>query len=98
MSTTRKMNLIEFVNYSANATTKDLHAVVEKRALRQIVVKIRVLRQVPDALMHAHVANVVTENLRGAIGGKDQTHQQLERCSFAGAVCAEKPEDLSAVD
>src|SRR5689334_404094 len=78
--------------------TEDLRAVVEKLARSQIVVKIRILRQVTDALMHADLADVVTEDARAAVSRKDQTHEQLERRGFTRSVGAEKPEDLSTVD
>ncbi len=42
--------------------------------------------------------NVAAEDSRAAGRGKDQTHQELQRGRFTGAVCAQETEDLSGVD
>src|SRR5260370_13146881 len=79
-------------------TAKQLTAVIEKLSRGQVIVEVWILRQVTDARMHRNVADVTIENASSAVGGKDQTHQELERGRLARAVRAEKPKNLMRLD
>jgi len=65
---------------------------------RQVVVEIRVFRQISDAPPHVEAADGPSQNLGTARGREDQLHQQLESRGLARAVGAEKPKDLTALD
>src|SRR5262249_30141685 len=72
---------------------------VDEELLRgQVVVEVRVLRQVTDAPLDGNVAERPAEDLAAARGRKHQLHQQLQRRRLAGAVGAEKAEDLAGRD
>src|SRR5262249_6196348 len=56
----------------------------------QVIVEVRVLRQVADAPLDVEVANRPAEDFRSPARRIDQLHQQLERCRLAGAVRTEE--------
>jgi hypothetical protein len=48
--------------------------------------------------MHADVLNVVAQDPGAARGRKHQPHEELEGGRLAGAVSAQKTEDLTVID
>src|SRR5205807_1129057 len=78
--------------------SEKLGAVIQKFARGQVVVEVRIFRQVTDARMHRDVADVAPGDARGARGRINQTHQKLQRRRLAGAVRAEEAEDLAALN
>jgi len=74
-------------------------AVISEQLLgAQVVVEVRVLREVSDALPHGDVADGTSEDLGAPARRKDELHEQLERRGLAGAVGTEKPENVTADD
>ena len=72
--------------------------VVEQFLGGQVVVEGRVLGQETEAPFHTQIADRTAEDAGVATGGEDQLHQQLDCRALAGAVGAEKAEDLALVD
>ena len=64
----------------------------------QVVVEVRILRQVADAPLDRQIAERPPQNLGAAGGRKHQLHQQLQRRRLAGAVRSEESEDLALAD
>ena len=62
---------------------------------REVIVEVRVLRQVTEAALRGEVARRTPEDARLAGRRKHQLQQQLQRRRLAGAVRTEKPEDLA---
>ena len=72
--------------------------VVEQLLGGQVIVEVRVLRQVADAPADGDVTERPAEDLGVAAGGKHQLHEQLQRGGLAGAVRTEKAEDVAGRD
>ena len=64
----------------------------------QVVVEVRVLRQVADPALDGQIAERPPENLGAAAGREHQLHEQLQRRRLARAVRAQKSEHLSLAD
>ena len=65
---------------------------------REVVVEVRVLGKVADALPRRDVANRPAQDLGTARRRENQLHQQLERRRLTGAVGTEEAEDLARLD
>ena len=73
--------------------------VVEVLARRQVVVEVRVLRQVADALAPARIVERAARGAgRSPASGEDEAHQDLQRRGLARAVRPEVAEDLAPRD
>ena len=83
---------------SAARIAEERAEVFEQLLRRQVIVEVRVLRQVSDPALDLDVADRPAEDLGAARGREDQLHQQLERRGLAGAVRTEKAEDLALPD
>src|ERR1043165_3867346 len=75
-----------------------LRAIVQKLARSQVIVEVRIFGKVADARVHLHVVDVSPEDARAPRGWIDETHQELQRSRFPGAVRAEKAEYLAALN
>ena len=72
--------------------------IIEQLARGQVIVEIRLLRQIADLAVHAHVVDRPAAHARRARGREDQPHQQLQRRRFSGAVGPEKSENFALLD
>src|SRR5262249_52775677 len=64
----------------------------------QVVVEVRILRQVPDATFRRQRTGRLAQKLRASRGGKHELHEKLESGGLASAVWTEKAEDFARLD
>ena len=64
----------------------------------QVVVEVRVLRQIADPALDGQVAERPPQNFGAAAGREHELHEQLQRGRLARAVRTEKSEDLALAD
>src|SRR5690606_17582429 len=62
-----------------------------------IVVEVRILGEIAGATLRPAIAHGGAEDSRGAAGGKDEPHQDLDRRGLARTVGSQKPEDLAGL-
>ncbi len=83
---------------SAAGVAEECPEVLEQLFGRQVIVEVRVLRQVPDSALDLDVAHRPAEDLRAAGRRKDELHEQLQRRGLTRAVRTEEAEDLALAD
>src|SRR5713101_7102227 len=72
--------------------------IIEQFRRRQIIVEVRLLRQITDVPVHFHVADRLAEDSRVARGRENQSHQELDGRRFAGAVRPDKTKHFAGLD
>src|SRR5262249_61146543 len=64
----------------------------------EVVVEVRILRQVAEAALDGEIAERPGPNIGAAAGRKDELHEQLERGGLSSAVLPEEAERLARFD
>ena len=77
---------------------EEMREVDEQLFRRQVVVEVRILRQVANASSRRDVPDRPPQDLRRPCRREDQLHQQLERGRLPGAVRTQKTKDLTVLN
>src|SRR5262249_41245818 len=82
----------------AGAVPEEPGEIAQQLFSGQVVVEVRILREVANPALYRKVARRFSKELSASRGRIDELHQQLQRGGFAGAVRTEKSEHFAALD